>query len=152
MEFRYFAPVLFLLWQVSIFATVWQVLQVGLQQWQWLLCKQIGKITFLIVTQYIPSYVFPLSWFEWIWPCFVLNLCSGFRMNASSWPMFLLRTLSGAEMAPASAFKKVPTLKGSYWWPKADKTIWYLHWSLEKLNELASWQRWEQHQVKWGLT
>lgn len=28
-------------------------------------------------------------------------------MNASSWPMFLLRTLSGAEMAPASAFKKV---------------------------------------------
>uniref|UniRef100_A0A672G433 Scm polycomb group protein like 2 n=1 Tax=Salarias fasciatus TaxID=181472 RepID=A0A672G433_SALFA len=33
----------------------------------------------------------------------------GFRMNASSWPMFLLRTLSGAEMAPASAFKKEPT-------------------------------------------
>ncbi|XP_051919088.1 polycomb protein SCMH1 isoform X1 [Hippocampus zosterae] len=32
----------------------------------------------------------------------------GFRMNASSWPMFLLRTLSGAEMAPASAFKKEP--------------------------------------------
>ncbi|XP_035016152.1 polycomb protein SCMH1 isoform X2 [Hippoglossus stenolepis] len=32
----------------------------------------------------------------------------GFRMNASSWPMFLLRTLSGAEMAPASAFKKDP--------------------------------------------
>ncbi|MBN3315262.1 SCML2 protein, partial [Atractosteus spatula] len=31
----------------------------------------------------------------------------GFRMNASSWPMFLLRTLSGAEMAPATAFKKV---------------------------------------------
>ncbi|MBN3289608.1 SCML2 protein, partial [Polypterus senegalus] len=31
----------------------------------------------------------------------------GFRMNASSWPMFLLRTLSGAEMAPSSAFKKV---------------------------------------------
>ncbi|XP_042589931.1 sex comb on midleg-like protein 2 isoform X2 [Cyprinus carpio] len=32
----------------------------------------------------------------------------GFRMNASSWPMFLLKTLSGAEMAPASAFKKEP--------------------------------------------
>ncbi|XP_051235047.1 polycomb protein SCMH1 isoform X2 [Dicentrarchus labrax] len=34
----------------------------------------------------------------------------GFRMNASSWPMFLLRTLSGAEMAPASAFKKEPAI------------------------------------------
>ncbi|XP_075051183.1 sex comb on midleg-like protein 2 isoform X3 [Mixophyes fleayi] len=32
----------------------------------------------------------------------------GFRMNASSWPMFLLRTLNGAEMAPASCFKKEP--------------------------------------------
>ncbi|XP_077338340.1 sex comb on midleg-like protein 2 isoform X1 [Lithobates pipiens] len=32
----------------------------------------------------------------------------GFRMNASSWPMFLLRTLNGAEMAPASYFKKEP--------------------------------------------
>lgn len=32
----------------------------------------------------------------------------GFRMNASSWPMFLLRTLNGAEMAPATAFKKEP--------------------------------------------
>ncbi|XP_037530966.1 sex comb on midleg-like protein 2 [Nematolebias whitei] len=32
----------------------------------------------------------------------------GFRMNASSWPMFLLRTLNGAEMAPVSAFKKEP--------------------------------------------
>ncbi|KAG7275843.1 hypothetical protein CRUP_016783, partial [Coryphaenoides rupestris] len=32
----------------------------------------------------------------------------GFRMNASSWPMFLLRTLSGAEVAPASAFNKEP--------------------------------------------
>lgn len=28
-------------------------------------------------------------------------------MNASSWPMFLLRTLNGAEMAPAALFKKV---------------------------------------------
>ncbi|RXM99877.1 Sex comb on midleg-like protein 2 [Acipenser ruthenus] len=34
----------------------------------------------------------------------------GFRMNASSWPMFLLRTLSGAEMAPSTAFKKVATI------------------------------------------
>ncbi|XP_069492935.1 sex comb on midleg-like protein 2 isoform X2 [Ambystoma mexicanum] len=32
----------------------------------------------------------------------------GFRMNASSWPMFLLRTLNGAEMAPAAFFKKEP--------------------------------------------
>ncbi|XP_033847947.1 sex comb on midleg-like protein 2 isoform X1 [Periophthalmus magnuspinnatus] len=32
----------------------------------------------------------------------------GFRMNASSWPMFLLRTLNGAEMAPIAAFKKEP--------------------------------------------
>ncbi|XP_072272738.1 sex comb on midleg-like protein 2 isoform X2 [Pyxicephalus adspersus] len=32
----------------------------------------------------------------------------GFRMNASSWPMFLLRTLNGAEMAPLSFFKKEP--------------------------------------------
>ncbi|KAM9320790.1 sex comb on midleg-like protein 2 [Gastrophryne carolinensis] len=32
----------------------------------------------------------------------------GFRMNASSWPMFLLRTLNGAEMAPAVYFKKEP--------------------------------------------
>ncbi|XP_053310852.1 sex comb on midleg-like protein 2 [Spea bombifrons] len=32
----------------------------------------------------------------------------GFRMNASSWPMFLLKTLNGAEMAPASCFKKEP--------------------------------------------
>ncbi|CAL9696043.1 unnamed protein product [Knipowitschia caucasica] len=33
----------------------------------------------------------------------------GFRMNASSWPMFLLRTLNGAEMAPVAAFKKEPS-------------------------------------------
>ncbi|XP_063312994.1 sex comb on midleg-like protein 2 [Pelobates fuscus] len=32
----------------------------------------------------------------------------GFRMNASSWPMFLLRTLNGADMAPASYFKNEP--------------------------------------------
>ncbi|XP_033112924.1 polycomb protein SCMH1-like isoform X1 [Anneissia japonica] len=32
----------------------------------------------------------------------------GFRMNASFWPMFLLRTLNGAEMAPAKFFKKEP--------------------------------------------
>ncbi|XP_059576876.1 sex comb on midleg-like protein 2 isoform X5 [Alligator mississippiensis] len=32
----------------------------------------------------------------------------GFQMNASSWPMFLLRTLNGAEMAPATFFKKEP--------------------------------------------
>ncbi|XP_054829666.1 sex comb on midleg-like protein 2 isoform X2 [Eublepharis macularius] len=32
----------------------------------------------------------------------------GFQMNASSWPMFLLRTLNGADMAPAAFFKKEP--------------------------------------------
>lgn len=34
----------------------------------------------------------------------------GFRMNASSWPMFLLKTLNGAEIAPAKIFKKVQSL------------------------------------------
>lgn len=42
--------------------------------------------------------------FKWVF----LSSSSGFRMNASSWPMFLLRTLNGAEMAPVTAFKKVP--------------------------------------------
>ncbi|XP_026951919.1 sex comb on midleg-like protein 2 [Sagmatias obliquidens] len=32
----------------------------------------------------------------------------GYQMNISSWPMFLLRTLSGSEMAPATFFKKEP--------------------------------------------
>uniref|UniRef100_A0A3B3QDS8 Scm polycomb group protein homolog 1 n=1 Tax=Paramormyrops kingsleyae TaxID=1676925 RepID=A0A3B3QDS8_9TELE len=32
----------------------------------------------------------------------------GFRLNASSWPMFLLKTLNGAEMAPARIFHKEP--------------------------------------------
>ncbi|XP_069612785.1 polycomb protein SCMH1 isoform X2 [Ranitomeya imitator] len=32
----------------------------------------------------------------------------GFRLNASSWPMFLLKTLNGAEMAPAKIFHKEP--------------------------------------------
>ncbi|XP_045327072.1 sex comb on midleg-like protein 2 isoform X7 [Leopardus geoffroyi] len=32
----------------------------------------------------------------------------GYQMNASSWPMFLLRTLNGSEMAPATLFKKEP--------------------------------------------
>lgn len=32
----------------------------------------------------------------------------GFRMNASSWPMFLLKTLNGAEMAPIKIFKPEP--------------------------------------------
>lgn len=32
----------------------------------------------------------------------------GFRMNASSWPMFLLRTLNNASIAPTAAFKKEP--------------------------------------------
>ncbi|XP_066538869.1 polycomb protein SCMH1-like isoform X2 [Hoplias malabaricus] len=33
----------------------------------------------------------------------------GFRLNASSWPMFLLKTLNGAEMAPARIFRKEPS-------------------------------------------
>ncbi|XP_018102376.1 sex comb on midleg-like protein 2 isoform X3 [Xenopus laevis] len=37
----------------------------------------------------------------------------GFRMNASSWPMFLLKTLNGADMAPASCFKKQEPQKPS---------------------------------------
>ncbi|XP_059107566.1 sex comb on midleg-like protein 2 isoform X7 [Peromyscus eremicus] len=32
----------------------------------------------------------------------------GYRMNVSSWPMFLLRTLTGSELAPAVFFKKEP--------------------------------------------
>nr|XP_019610943.1 PREDICTED: sex comb on midleg-like protein 2 isoform X2 [Rhinolophus sinicus] len=32
----------------------------------------------------------------------------GYQMNTSSWPMFLIRTLSGCEMAPATFFKKEP--------------------------------------------
>ncbi|XP_060038944.1 sex comb on midleg-like protein 2 isoform X3 [Erinaceus europaeus] len=32
----------------------------------------------------------------------------GYQMNVSSWPMFLLRTLTGSEMAPASYFKAEP--------------------------------------------
>uniref|UniRef100_W5M592 Scm polycomb group protein homolog 1 n=1 Tax=Lepisosteus oculatus TaxID=7918 RepID=W5M592_LEPOC len=31
---------------------------------------------------------------------------AGFRLNASSWPMFLLKTLNGAEMAPGRIFHK----------------------------------------------
>ncbi|XP_012507138.1 PREDICTED: sex comb on midleg-like protein 2 [Propithecus coquereli] len=32
----------------------------------------------------------------------------GYQMNTSSWPMFLLKTLNGSEMAPATFFKKEP--------------------------------------------
>ncbi|XP_047525189.1 polycomb protein Scm isoform X1 [Pieris napi] len=32
----------------------------------------------------------------------------GFRMNASSWPMFLLKTLNGADMAPSKVFQPEP--------------------------------------------
>ncbi|CAL1261842.1 unnamed protein product [Larinioides sclopetarius] len=32
----------------------------------------------------------------------------GFRMNASSWPMFLLKTLNGADIAPSKIFMKEP--------------------------------------------
>lgn len=32
----------------------------------------------------------------------------GFRMNASSWPMFLLKTTNGAAIAPSKLFKKEP--------------------------------------------
>lgn len=49
------------------------------------------------------------------------HLCSlpaGFRLNASSWPMFLLKTLNGAEMAPIRIFHKVLGCLGastSFW-------------------------------------
>lgn len=35
------------------------------------------------------------------------SFSAGFRLNASSWPMFLLKTLNGAEMAPVRIFHKV---------------------------------------------
>ncbi|XP_073758905.1 polycomb protein SCMH1 isoform X3 [Callorhinus ursinus] len=35
-------------------------------------------------------------------------ITKGFRLNASSWPMFLLKTLNGAEMAPIRIFHKEP--------------------------------------------
>lgn len=34
-------------------------------------------------------------------------------MNASSWPMFLLKTLNGAEMAPARVFRSEPPNPGA---------------------------------------
>lgn len=37
--------------------------------------------------------------------CF--NIFSGFRMNPSSWPSFLQKTLTGAVVASDSCFKKV---------------------------------------------
>lgn len=44
------------------------------------------------------------------------SLSSGFRLNASSWPMFLLKTLNGAEMAPVRIFHKVfHCLCRSFW-------------------------------------
>lgn len=42
----------------------------------------------------------------------------GFRMNASSWPVFLLKTLNGAEMAAPKCFKKDPmTPEANYFEP-----------------------------------
>lgn len=38
---------------------------------------------------------------------FSIIFTAGFRLNASSWPMFLLKTLNGAEMAPIKIFHKV---------------------------------------------
>ena len=34
-------------------------------------------------------------------------MSSGFRMNPSSWPSFLQKTLTGAVVAPDNCFKKV---------------------------------------------
>lgn len=56
----------------------------------------------------------------------IFTPCPGFRMNASSWPMFLLRTLSGAEIAPASAFKKVRRQ------PEEDLTSRIIWWTCHK--------------------
>ena len=36
-----------------------------------------------------------------------LFVLTGFRMNASSWPIFLQKTLNGAEIAPEKCFKIV---------------------------------------------
>lgn len=36
----------------------------------------------------------------------------GFRMNASSWPTFLSKTLSGAQMAPKEIFQPEPKSPG----------------------------------------
>ncbi|XP_029417722.1 sex comb on midleg-like protein 2, partial [Nannospalax galili] len=36
----------------------------------------------------------------------ISNLKTGYRMNISSWCMFLLRTLTGSELAPAVFFKE----------------------------------------------
>lgn len=33
---------------------------------------------------------------------------TGFRMNASSWPMFLLKTLHNAEVSPPHIFRSEP--------------------------------------------
>lgn len=35
-------------------------------------------------------------------------LLLGFRMNASSWPMFLLKTLQNAEVSPPHIFRTEP--------------------------------------------
>ncbi|KAF7266382.1 hypothetical protein GWI33_020281 [Rhynchophorus ferrugineus] len=48
----------------------------------------------------------------------------GFRMNASSWPMFLLKTLNGAEMAPSKVFQKEPP---SPKWGQSKMTKFMLH-------------------------
>ena len=37
-----------------------------------------------------------------------LYTTKGFRMNASSWPTFLFKTLNGAETAPSRYFKQEP--------------------------------------------
>lgn len=37
----------------------------------------------------------------------LVSSSTGFRLNASSWPMFLLKTLNGAEMAPSRIFHQV---------------------------------------------
>lgn len=47
---------------------------------------------------------FPLKHIFYLLP---IMFAAGFRLNASSWPMFLLKTLNGAEMAPIRIFHKV---------------------------------------------
>lgn len=39
-----------------------------------------------------------------------MYVVAGFRMNASMWPQFLVKTLSMAEMAPNKAFKREPPI------------------------------------------
>ncbi|MGH0131147.1 UNVERIFIED_CONTAM: hypothetical protein FKN15_039908 [Acipenser sinensis] len=50
--------------------------------------------------------IFPVGWCALTGDNLQPPGTKGFRLNASSWPMFLLKTLNGAEMAPVRIFHK----------------------------------------------